>query len=96
LSPRFHSIDSEASLTVSVQQPAQAAARSGVMTSTMTWNKRLLDLLPALIVFASVTAFGTYVVIAYVLHDPWWLHTLAAHQHANAAHQPQQHPARRH
>lgn len=45
----------------------------------MTLRKRFLDLLPALTVFAAIAAFGTYVAIAYVARDPWWLHTLAEH-----------------
>lgn len=45
----------------------------------MTLSKRILDMLPALIVFACVAAFGTYVAVAYVVRDPWWMHTLATH-----------------
>lgn len=45
----------------------------------MTLHKRILDMLPALLVFAFVAAFGTYVAVAYVVRDPWWLHTLATH-----------------
>ena len=51
----------------------------------MTLHKRILDMLPALIVFAAVAAFGTYVAIAYVVRDPWWLHTLATHAQAQPA-----------
>lgn len=55
-------------------------ARPGVIHTTMPLHKRFLDMLPVMIVFAAVAAFGTYVAVAYVLQDPWWLHTLAAHQ----------------
>lgn len=43
----------------------------------MTPTKRILDMLPALLVFAAVAAFGTYVAVAFVLRDPWWLQTRA-------------------
>lgn len=50
----------------------------------MTLKNRILDMLPALLVFAFIAAFGTYVAIAYVLHDPWWITTLSelSQQHA--------------
>jgi hypothetical protein len=42
----------------------------------MTPVKRIQDMLPALIVFAVVAAFGTYSTIAFVVRDPWWINTL--------------------
>jgi len=36
----------------------------------MTLHSRILDMLPALLVFAIVTAFATYVLVEYVAHEP--------------------------
>ena len=47
----------------------------------MTPYKRIMDMLPALIVFALVSAFATYVAFAFVLHDPWWLQTVSELRH---------------
>ena len=43
----------------------------------MTIRARFRDMLPALLVFALVAAFTTYVTVAYIARDPWWLQTLA-------------------
>lgn len=61
----------------------------------MTLRNRILDMLPALIVFAIVAAFGTYCAIAFVERDPLWLRTVAQvrRQHdAPAAPSPTQAP----
>ena len=57
---------------------AQALRRAGV-DSCMSLHRRILDMLPVLLVFAAVTAFATYVIVAYIQHDPFWLQTLAQH-----------------
>ncbi len=51
----------------------------------MTPAKRIQDMLPALIVFAIVAAFGTYATIAYVARDPWWIGTLVELRQERAA-----------
>lgn len=67
----------------------------------MTPVKRIQDMLPALIVFAVVAAFGTYSMIAYVVRDPWWISTLvqlreeaSAPRPAHATPHKRQQPAR--
>lgn len=35
-----------------------------------------MDMLPALVTFAVIAAFATYVAVAWVIRDPWWLHTV--------------------
>jgi hypothetical protein len=45
----------------------------------MTLRNRIFDLLPALLVFIAVSAFTTYVAVAYVVQDPWWMRTMAEH-----------------
>ncbi|MBC7460878.1 MAG: hypothetical protein H7287_05910 [Thermoleophilia bacterium] len=45
----------------------------------MSLHHRILDMLPVLLVFAAVTAFATYVIVAYIQHDLFWLQTLAQH-----------------
>jgi hypothetical protein len=54
----------------------------------MTPVKRIQDMLPALIVFAVVAAFGTYSMIAYVVRDPWWINTLVQLHEEPVATQP--------
>jgi len=43
----------------------------------MSLRTRLLDLLPIMVVAFAVSAFTTYVAVAYILHDPWWIQTVA-------------------
>ncbi|MCW2960535.1 MAG: hypothetical protein JWM25_583 [Thermoleophilia bacterium] len=50
----------------------------------MTIRNRIFDMLPALLVFAFVSAFTTYVTVAYVLQDPLWLTTVSTHQREHA------------
>lgn len=50
---------------------------AGGVYACVTPYKRIMDMLPALIVFAIVSAFATYVAFAFVLQDPWWLQTVA-------------------
>jgi hypothetical protein len=57
---------------------AQALRRGGV-DSCMSLHRRILDMLPIILVFAAVSAFATYVIVAYIEHDPYWLQTLAQH-----------------
>ena len=57
---------------------AQALRRVGVV-SCMSLHRRILDMLPVLLVFATVAAFATYVIVAYIERDPFWLQTLAQH-----------------
>ena len=45
----------------------------------MSLHKRILDMLPVLLVFSAVAAFATYVIVAYIERDPFWLQTLAQH-----------------
>jgi len=51
----------------------------------MTATKRILDMLPALVMFALVAALGTYIAVAYVVHDPFWLNTVAELREQQAA-----------
>ena len=55
---------------------AHGTSIRGVATG-VTFRKRLLDMLPALLVFAVVSLFASYVAVAYIVHDPLWLQTLA-------------------
>lgn len=50
----------------------------------MTLRTRILDMLPVLIVFAVVSVFASYVAVAYIVHDPLWLRTLAELQAQDA------------
>ncbi|MCW2974244.1 MAG: hypothetical protein JWN72_2517 [Thermoleophilia bacterium] len=71
----------------------------------MSLRNRILDMLPVLLVFAAVAAFATYVIVAYIEHDVFWLHTLAQHgvlplgpdqagvPHASAGHRAVTHAA---
>ncbi|MCW2950104.1 MAG: hypothetical protein JWN41_1117 [Thermoleophilia bacterium] len=43
----------------------------------MSLYRRIRDMLPVLLVFAAVAAFATYVIVAYVERDAFWLQTLA-------------------
>jgi hypothetical protein len=61
----------------------------------MTPVKRIQDMLPALIVFAVVAAFGTYATIAFVARDPWWINTLVELREERAAPAPAAEPANR-
>ncbi|MCW2923368.1 MAG: hypothetical protein JWM98_772 [Thermoleophilia bacterium] len=56
----------------------------------MTLHKRILDMLPALLVFAFVSVFASYVAVAYIVHDPMWLRALAElqAQHPGASADP--------
>jgi hypothetical protein len=67
----------------------------------MTFKSRILDMLPALVIFVLVSLFTTYVTVAYVVRDPLWLATIARHadRHPGAAPRPapgvpSQHPQR--
>jgi hypothetical protein len=62
----------------------------------MTIQKRIMDMLPVILVFAAVTSFASYVTVAYIVHDAFWLQTLATYAPigppAPAPH-PTHHPA---
>jgi hypothetical protein len=49
------------------------------VSSGMTIQKRILDMLPVILVFFAVTSFATYVTVAYIVHDAFWLQTLATY-----------------
>lgn len=45
----------------------------------MTIHKRIMDMLPVILVFFVVTSFASYVTVAYIVRDAFWLQTLATY-----------------